>query len=88
MSPRNELGAFKISETTDNTEHYHGRNAIDDLNSGTKYVASVFLKKGDGANAPDWVKLQCEFNDDPAVAVITTQHHKWPCSFEANCKHK
>lgn len=45
--------ADSLAETTANTQHYI-LNASS-VTSGTVYTASVFVKKGNGSTAPDWI---------------------------------
>lgn len=52
-SPDGSVTADSLSETTSNAQHYI-LNACS-VTTGTVYTASVFVKKGNGATAPDWI---------------------------------
>jgi len=54
-SPDGTVTADSLSETTTNTQHYILNLAS--VTSGTVYTASIFLKKGIGSTAPDWIAL-------------------------------
>lgn len=52
-SPDGSVTADSLSETTSNAQHYI-LNACS-VTTGTAYTASIFVKKGVGATAPDWI---------------------------------
>jgi hypothetical protein len=54
-SPDGTVNADKLSETTANLAHSLVLASPSSVTSGTTYTASIFLKKGTGATAPDWV---------------------------------
>ena len=56
VAPDGNSSADLVAETTANLQHYFYTNAATVTISVT-YTASVFLKKGSGATAPDWVVL-------------------------------
>ena len=49
-----------VSETTTNSQHYI-RPVTASITTGVVYTGSVFLKKGSGATAPDWVIIAFPF---------------------------
>ena len=58
INPKNEIGSFLLSEDTIDDPHYF--SFFDrplSFNSGETWTQSWFVKKGDGANAPDIVQL-------------------------------
>ncbi len=56
-SPDGSVNADLISETTANSSRSVLANTLPAVTSGTSYTLSVFLKKGTGSTAPDWVIL-------------------------------
>jgi len=56
ISPYGTVDADLVAENTAIAAHYC-RHAVASVTSGTTYTASVFLKKGTGATAPDWIQL-------------------------------
>lgn len=56
-----------ISETTANNNHYYGQISGISVTSGVTYTFSVFLKKGNGATAPDIIQLTFNFGGFGAV---------------------
>lgn len=60
-SPDGTTNAASITETTANNNHYYGDLTNMSVVSGTTYTFSVFLKKGNGATAPDIVQLTFNF---------------------------
>jgi hypothetical protein len=54
LAPNGLLEADLVAETANNTQHYVYNNQPA-VTSGTAYTQSVFLKKGTGSTAPDWV---------------------------------
>jgi len=56
-APDGSSTADLVAETTSNTQHYITGSGTVPVTSGTTYTTSVFLKKGTGATAPDWVSL-------------------------------
>jgi hypothetical protein len=55
-APDGSGSADTISETTANSQHFFYSPAAS-ITSGTAYSNSIFLKKGSGATAPDWVVI-------------------------------
>lgn len=55
-SPDGNTTADSITETSANAQHYANAQPAS-VTSGTTYTYSVFLKKGTGATAPDWICL-------------------------------
>lgn len=55
VAPDGNTTADLISETTANTQHYLSGSGSNSITSGTTYTTSVFLKKGTGSTAPDWI---------------------------------
>ena len=62
ISPYGTLDADLISETTANTQHFYTSTAVN-VTTGTTYTASVFIKKGTGATAPDWISLSTAWSN-------------------------
>ena len=56
-SPDGSVNADLISETTANSSRSVLANTLPAVTSGTSYTLSVFLKKGTGSTAPDWIIL-------------------------------
>lgn len=56
-SPDGTANADLLSETTVNSGHNIYPNTLAGVTAGSTYTASVFLKKGPGATAPDFVVL-------------------------------
>ena len=54
VAPDGNSGADTLSETVANAQHYFASPSVS-ISSGTSYTTSVFLKKGAGATAPDWI---------------------------------
>jgi hypothetical protein len=57
QSPEGLVNASLIAETATNSNHYLGLTSGISVVSGTTYTFSVFIKKGDGASAPDYCQL-------------------------------
>ncbi len=57
LSPDGTVNADLLAETTANAQHTTANSSSVSAVSGTTYTQSVFLKKGTGATAPDWVVL-------------------------------
>ena len=57
--PKGGTNSFLLSETTNNDSHYiiTDPGYFVSVASGETWTSSVFLKKGDGANAPDIIQL-------------------------------
>lgn len=55
VSPDGTADADLLSETTANAVHSLYLASPSSVTSGTAYTASVFLKKGTGSTAPDWI---------------------------------
>jgi hypothetical protein len=55
VAPDGNTTADLIAETTANTQHYLSGSGTNSVTSGTTYTTSVFLKKGTGSTAPDWI---------------------------------
>jgi len=55
VAPDGNTTADLIAETTANTQHYLSGSGTSSVTSGTTYTTSVFLKKGTGSTAPDWI---------------------------------
>jgi len=55
VAPDGNTTADLIAETTANTQHYLSGSGSNTVTSGTTYTTSVFLKKGTGSTAPDWI---------------------------------
>lgn len=55
-SPDGSVNADLLSETTANGQHYTNQTAVS-VTSGTTYTYSVFVKKGTGVTAPDWISF-------------------------------
>ncbi len=56
-SPNGTIDADLLSETTANSQHTIVNASSVSAVSGTSYTQSVFIKKGTGATAPDWVAI-------------------------------
>jgi len=56
-APDGATTADLISETTANAQHTIYQGSPTGVTTGIAYTASVFVKKGTGATAPDWVQL-------------------------------
>ena len=56
-SPDGTVNADLVSETTANSSRQILANTLPAVTSGTIYTLSIFLKKGIGATAPDWIAL-------------------------------
>ena len=56
VAPDGNSSADTLTEAAVSTQHYT-YSAPGSVTSGTTYTASVFLKKGSGATAPDWVAV-------------------------------
>ena len=56
VAPGGNSSADTLEETKANGQHYVTAG-ITSISSGTTYTTSVFLKKGIGATAPDWILL-------------------------------
>ena len=56
VAPDGNSSADLVAETTVSGQHYINQQAVS-ITSGTTYTYSVFLKKGTGATAPDWVSI-------------------------------
>jgi hypothetical protein len=56
LAPDGNLTADIITETEILTTHYANRSDVS-VTSGVTYTFSVYLKKGPGATAPDWIIL-------------------------------
>lgn len=54
-SPDGTLTADLVAEEI--TSNFHTINQSASFTSGTNYTFSIFLKKGNGATAPDWIQL-------------------------------
>ena len=61
QSPEGLVNASLIAETVTNSNHYLGLTSGISVVSGTTYTFSVFIKKGDGASAPDYCQLTFNF---------------------------
>ena len=61
QSPEGLVNASLIAETATNSNHYFGLTSGVSVVSGTTYTFSVFIKKGDGASAPDYCQLTFNF---------------------------
>lgn len=57
VSPDGTTNADLLSETAVSSGHSVLANTLPSITSGTVYTMSVFLKKGTGSTAPDWVIL-------------------------------
>ncbi len=60
VAPDGTTTADEVIETADNSLHAdysNGSNNTFPTTSGETYTGSMFLKKGDGASAPDWIQL-------------------------------
>jgi hypothetical protein len=57
--PKGGTNSFLLSETTDNNSHNFltAGGARPSVGSGETWTGSIFVKKGDGANAPDIIQL-------------------------------
>ena len=56
VAPDGNSSADTLAETTANSQHYVTTPTAS-ISAGTSYTTTVFLKKGLGATAPDWVIL-------------------------------
>ena len=56
ISPDGNTTADSITETSANAQHYINTQSYS-VSSGTTYTYSVFLKKGTGSTAPDWISI-------------------------------
>jgi len=56
LSPDGTVDADSLSEVAVNSQHTLYCNTSS-VTSGTAYTASIFLKKGTGATAPDWIGI-------------------------------
>lgn len=54
-APNGAATADLLAETTANGSHFVSQGVA--VTSGTTYTGSVYLKKGNGATAPDWMQL-------------------------------
>ncbi len=57
ISPDGTVNAGLFAETTAYNNIHYVTTSITAITAGTAYTTSVFLKKGTGATAPDWVVL-------------------------------
>ena len=57
--PKGGTNSFLLSETTDNDTHFIITEIAErpSVGSGETWTMSIFVKKGDGANAPDIIQL-------------------------------
>ena len=55
-SPDGLSSAVLVAETTSTTNHYLNRDDVS-VTAGNTYCLSVYLKKGNGATAPQWMTL-------------------------------
>ena len=67
QSPEGFVNASLVAETATNSNHYLGLTTGVSVVSGTTYTFSVFIKKGDGASAPDYCQLTFNFAGFGAV---------------------
>lgn len=67
VAPDGAATADIVAETTVNSIHYR-RMAAANITSGTAYTASIWVKKGTGATAPDWIGFAL-----PAAGFSTAQ---------------
>lgn len=56
VSPDGNTTADSITETSANGQHYTNQQSAS-VTSGVTYTYSVFVKKGVGATAPDWISV-------------------------------
>jgi len=57
IAPDGATTADLISETATSAQHSVFQGSPAGVTTGTAYTASVFVKKGTGATAPDWIQL-------------------------------
>jgi hypothetical protein len=60
-APDGTQTAYKISEDTVSTNHYGGPYITQTMSIGVPYTWSIYLKKGPGTTAPDWIQLSVQY---------------------------